>query len=501
MTPAFPAMTDGQLAVRNFKKDNIDEIRHLQQSKLLSEGDLIWFCRERGIPVRGLHRGDPGLFLGRGWLDRDDSDDGGEPLFHKFRIYPLHCILSALPRNELKAKETSSDKLINSQSPKWNSIADMACLLEPVYWPHIIGELSYQEDESHHWADLKAYKSKALHLVGQLDVNEWSDAHESLRQAAAWLDDNPALYLLLRVSLWEIRCDLTGRVAGSLWLRHMAEVIRRAFEEAKDVQWLEEDRSFGTWHPNGRIQMFGSERPLDDEQRAKPYLAYLFGLFTGSVVRWYVEGATEFYAVSQLLPELSKSGIELVNLEGAISNERHNAAIKLGGMLAQDKALRRFSIISFDRNPRNKKERVAEKVICQLAKNDQIVGQCWRHVPDFEFANFTIGELVEIAARLDEAHSFPAEPIRNADWSNIRAGKEFEERYCRLSSRKSGKLKDEEWGAALGKYAKEQPIREDGARRPIWDQISAAIYCWNSNYDYERSHFRVDPESLTRVSR
>ena len=372
-------------------------------------------------------------------------------------------------------------------------MASLACLLEPIYWPDIIQSVSFSGEEQQHWTDISSYRDKALRLIEQLDAEEWSEAHQAVRLTAARIDDNPELYILLRVSLWEVRRKLTGRVAGALWIRHLAEVIRRAFEEARGVQWAEEDRAFGVWHRNGRVRAFGSERPLDDVLRAKPYLAYRFGLFTGSAVRWYVEGETEFYAVTHLLPELSKSGIELVNLAGAISTGKENAAIKLGGMLAQDKLLRRFSIVSFDRNPKNRQERTAEKVVCQLAKEDQIVGLVWQHAPDFEFANFTIAELVEVAARLDESHGFSGETIRDAEWGEVATGRAFEERYCKLSARRPGSLKGAEWGMALGRFLNEKPQRDDGPRRPVWDEISAATLGWNSNYEYEKAHFRVTP--------
>ena len=95
-------------------------------------------------------------------------------------------------------------------------------------------------------------------------------------------------------------------------------------------------------------EVFGSERPLDDALQSKPYLAWEYGLFTGSVVRWYVEGETEYYAILSILPEPSKVGLELVNLRGNIASGRDNAALKLQDWLIEDKALRRFSMISFD---------------------------------------------------------------------------------------------------------------------------------------------------------
>src|SRR5207247_2755498 len=128
----------------------------------------------------------------------------------------------------------------------------------------------------------------------------------------------------------------------------IGEVIRRAFEEAYTARWHEEDQAFGTWFPGMRERVFGSERPLDDEFQSRPYLAWEYGMSTGSVVRWYVEGPTEYYAIHHILGEPARVGIELVNLRGTIGSEQDNVALKLQDWLTEDMRLRRFSIISFD---------------------------------------------------------------------------------------------------------------------------------------------------------
>jgi len=154
-----------------------------------------------------------------------------------------------------------------------------------------------------------------------------------------------------------------------LWIRHMAEVIRRAFEEAHEVQWPEEDQAFGRWLPGGRVWLFGSERPFDDPLRSKPFIAHQFGLFTGSALRWYVEGDTEYYAVLRLLVEPSRLGVELVNLRGEIADERRSAARKLDDALREDLALSRLSVISFDRDVK-----ANERAIRRQVKQDHVVG-------------------------------------------------------------------------------------------------------------------------------
>jgi hypothetical protein len=383
-------------------------------------------------------------------------------------------------------------------SGTWNAVADLGILVEPIYWPRITGLLSFGGGltEEQHRARLNEYRLDALELVKQLDCVEWQRIHESLRREAAGIDDNPDLYILLRVSTWEARTRMKGRLSGGLWLRHLGEVVRRAFEDAHATQWLEEDRATGRWALGGRTSAFGSERPLDEEFRCKPHIAYRFGLFTGSAVRWYVEGDTEYYFVGDMIPEAAKAAIELVNLKGAIAGGKGNAALKLGDMLRQDRALRRFSIIWFDLDDGHTPN---EKAVRQFVKEGWVVGSIAANRPDFEFANFTVNELAEVAARIDEAHGYPGNVVRDADWTGICCAREFEVRYTKTSARKAGSLKNEEWGRSLAAYAREHTRHSDGVERPLWNDIFAALYSWNSNYEVHRAHFTLDPSTFARL--
>jgi hypothetical protein len=199
------------------------------------------------------------------------------------------------------------------------------------------------------WEVHGSYRAKVLSFIRTLDASEWARTHEHLRWEASDLDRNTELYLLLRMATWEQRERLKGKLSGALWIRHIAEVIRRGFEEVHDQQWLEEDQDFRQWYPDGRRMLFGAVRPLDDVPASRPYVVFDFGLTTGSSVRWYVEGPTEFFAINQILSDCARLGIELFNLWGDIASGRGNAAFKLDQALKEDRALRRFSIISFDR--------------------------------------------------------------------------------------------------------------------------------------------------------
>ncbi|MGA3242429.1 MAG: hypothetical protein ABSG03_39795 [Bryobacteraceae bacterium] len=317
-----------------------------------------------------------------------------------------------------------------------------------------------------------------------------------MRTEAAGLDNNSELYVLLRLSTWMQREALKGRIAGAMWIRHMAEVIRRGFEELHAERWLEEDQAFGQWHSGGRKRVFGSERPLDDGLQSKPYIAYRFGLFTGSAVHWYVEGDTEYHAAFHILREPPKMGIELTNLRGNIASQKKNAARNLEDSLKEDKALRRFSMISFDCDvPEN-----VRTIQCQI-RDDNIVGAIAGHKPDFEFANFTVQELAEVAARIDEADNFDGNAVRKTDFSGINSGRKFERKYLEVSARKRP-LKGKKWGKALAQYAIEHARRpDDGTERPLLQEIRAAMLGWNSNYDFHKENFQIDSTSFLLIPR
>jgi hypothetical protein len=248
----------------------------------LNENAFISFARDRGTTVHGVTSGDPGLLNERGWLPGDGFREDEALLFHPFRVYPLHRILEAcklpvaasstLDRDAfsgfvsrvLDTMMPSIDK-IGAAAAVWNRTADLAILLEPLFWPAIIGKATrsaFTTDEEYGQL-LTAYREKLLGLVSQLDPEEWQKIHEGLRIDAARTDDNGALYLLLRLSSWGKRENLKGRVSLALWIRQMAEVLRRAFEDVHHVQWPEEDRAFGYWAPGGRILAYGSDCPLD----------------------------------------------------------------------------------------------------------------------------------------------------------------------------------------------------------------------------------------------
>jgi hypothetical protein len=207
------------------------------------------------------------------------------------------------------------------------------------------------------------------------------------------------------------------------------------------------------------------------------------------VVRWYVEGDTEYHAILAVLPEPDRFHIELINLKGNLKGGRDNIALKLSEWLDQDRKLRRFSFFSLDADvPDNL------KFLSRQVQHNRIVGYIALHRPDFEFANFDREELVEIAARLDERLGFAGAPVRAANWNDVVSARQFEDRYRAVSQRHQS-LKGAEWGKALSEYACEKPSRKT-SERLFWRQIEMVMMSRTYDYAFQEREFLFDPETL-----
>jgi hypothetical protein len=134
------------------------DLELLRQNDLLSESRFLSFAKDRGISVHGTSKGDPGEFHKRGWLAADAEDESRQPQFHPFRIYPLLGILKSYRRPLTVTLDTRSEdaaafvarfveslpsvEQIRLRAREWNETSDLAILLEPLYWPRVVGRLT-----------------------------------------------------------------------------------------------------------------------------------------------------------------------------------------------------------------------------------------------------------------------------------------------------------------------------------------------------------------------
>src|SRR5437588_11943549 len=123
---------------------------------------------------------------------------------------------------------------------------------------------------------------------------------EEIRQELCFdtqmLDPNRWIHTLLCLGESKPRVEAKGHLGGALLLRTMAEMLRRATEEAFDTALREEDELGTGWVPeNFKEALYGSSRLLDHTQ-AGSALVRRYGLNYKPRVHLYVEGTTEYGA-------------------------------------------------------------------------------------------------------------------------------------------------------------------------------------------------------------
>lgn len=381
---------------------------------------------------------------------------------------------------------------VSETADHYNGIADLAILLEPIYWWWMTSVRRSRSLTSSNWSEnLKHYESKVFPIIERLPLESFESIHDKLTWMAHGLDSNDDLYLILRTASWDFRKKLKGNVSGSLYLRHMAEIIRHACKEIHNVRLSEEDCVVGFWREGMRERMYGSEHPLDLPKRYQKNILKGAGLDSSVQVRWYVEGETEVGAIKEGCGnDTLTSDIEIVNLKGAINKKGGNELLL--SLLLADRDAERFSFITLDDD--DEKNIKAIKVLAK--KQDLFVGWIHKSEKDFEFGNFDLGELKEVAIRMDASLGRDTRAqIEHADSSHVDSGKEFSKWYERVSI--APPMKGDLWGRHLMRYAMEYPERNStGKERPLITAIRNALRSKLVNYQSQRRTYYVNPDNL-----
>lgn len=524
--------------------DHGEELEWFRQLNLQSESEFITWVRRIGVDAwSGYPNGDAEKLWSRGWLRADEAairhmsrlrfDEEPEPIqsldqslgiqhkpagrwkrhdltFHPFRMLPLMKVLEMMDWRLTRTSVLYGKGLVDYSRrhvnffrswiknpaflPKlnwWNGIADLAILLEPVYWPLVTNQstriirsgtnrLSEAEENSH----FPAYRSFALETAAKIPKVRIAEAHMNLRHAAGSLDDNHELYLLLRGSRWSKREKVLGKLGAAMWLRHIAEVLRHAYDELYDDRLAHEDEAFGYWYPNMREWAYGSEYPLENVPEMVRRILPHWGIAGSPRVRFYVEGETEEGALEAGLESSLGFGAEVVNLRA------QGWGTWLRQELENDVAAKRLSLFMLD-NDRSD----AIRALKAHARDGLIVGMVFVNDPDFEIACFTKEELVKATGYYEtEAGMSDLEPLKVEDFDGIITAKEFEERYCKL--RIAPSLKGKAWGAALMKVAFDSKRGEANRLVHAWACASRAI---TTDYQAQKSRSPIDPATLRNL--
>ena len=254
-----------------------------------------------------------------------------------------------------------------------------------------------------------------VHVVG-FDAAEWTrwdarsqgpnllDEHSiSIEQLSAWRDkvlfdafiSDPAadLYLLLRSMPFDQRNRFKGRLRLAYDLYEIAEVIRSFLEEVSDKPVVKE------WDPNGNPDtpwvkgVYGSQPRFGDPDFLRPVVRH-FGLDPAFRMRWLVEGDTEEGFILRYTERLGANIGEFVtirNFGGDGSFQRHIRAIDADLQAARKEQC--FVTLTFDDDSINTRSRLEGLVQNGLVNVPFVLNK-----PDFELENFTVGQLVSVAA-------------------------------------------------------------------------------------------------------
>lgn len=449
--------------------------------------------------------------------------EGAELLFHPFRLLSLHKIQTLTEQNISPTVLFGSSSVYRSHADHhieavdhatrdanylnhtayWNDLITIAVLAEPVVFNQIFGfysiprRLSLREDQDfqkdfyderdRHATDVKAF-------LREHDLEDLKETIQKLCREAEHIEPSAELRRLLRLTKGSFRLErLEGRVALAMNFLSAAETIRRAVELAFDVELPEEDQSGYGWDRGSLKQYYyGSERVLHNNMAKVEFVREL-GLDYNVRLRWYAEGETEWAALKSEFD--GNAAVEIINLKGEIT-ARRGKGLAFADNLMNDMSRSIYSWVSLDGDRSDNC-----RVVRNAAARQEMFGSFFLAIPDFEFENFTLDELVEIVCEIALERGADAQVRsqlmeRTHDTTN---GADFQSVVAGSVPELNDFGKGPEWGQRLMKYARRKPKMEfaDGTTkmRQICEAIFAARYAIPCNYLLATKECRVNVET------
>lgn len=390
--------------------------------------------------------------------------EAAAPLFHPYRVFVLYHV-----RRTLEVSTTATQYLISKEGvgkvvtsilealdnwtssesfgerfDDWNSVAEIAALCE-VMWQ--------RTEDGNPTSD----------AIGEVEVHQWlrergpvgvRAVREELGRAAHFLDENQMLHVVVRLMKSSERRRIKGNLGACMQFLAAAEAIRRVAERALSTQLPEEDGiGFGTWMEGARRRLYGTDRVFDGHGNALRDFLTNLGIDYGTKVRCYGEGPTESAALEYALA--SVTGVEVIDLAGELLL-RGGKGVKFIESLHRDYQTKVFSLVLVDGDNADL-VRALRKAVSD--------GDCFPAFfvadPDFEMANFSAEELIEIAlsieCRADVDGDRKSELRTNLEheFSHVVSGRTFFGILKRNGA--YNVTKGAEWGAALAAFAVAHP--------------------------------------------
>lgn len=422
-------------------------------------------------------------------------------LFHlqqaiKLHIHPFQMFVANRYQSMVEwaidrfTDRSETDQFLQSIN-RWNTITSLVVVTEPEAFPRMfrthrgsihVSSHDQQAMLSTHWAQVQS-------IYETLDHKELIQLHQDISLHAEMLDENVKIHNIIRLSKDDdFRLKIKDRLGGAVHIRTMAEMLRRGIELACNIELLEEDDvRYGPFSQQVKIREYGGPRLFDAQSRAAQEYLRKKRLDYSVRLRWYVEGNTEFYALSRACDIYDIRDIELRNLDGRFI-ERKTLAFR--DSLAQDMTSNIFSFISLDGDRADN-----VRVVRRAAEEGVFLGMFFVADPDVEFANFTAQELAELlwkaTPELQDQLSVKVALLTAVE--KTKNSKEFFRQAMGVSPFfRLGK--GEQWGGILMEYALEHP-NCDGRRRPLLEAFDASFTATLERFLDTKEYCFIDPET------
>ena len=464
-------------------------------------------------------------------------------LFHPFRYYVLYHINRVLPGVSISKMQifnqesyprllewelssfnnwANSDQFIPSIK-RWNDIASLCILTEPCTYQRIFHSIKYDpadvqnrqsavEEINQHINDYWYTNVEKLYL--QIGKDRLEQIRRDLCFDTQMLDPNRWIHTLLCLGKSELRLELKGHLGGALLLRTMAEMLRRATEEAfVDTTLREEDELGKGWVPESfKKTLYGSSRLLDDPQAGSAFVRQ-HGLNYKPRVHLYVEGTTEYGALNHFF-KMMGIFVPVTNLHGLIKSGEGNQMLTFfRDSLHADIKDQIYSVVMIDGDrDENVKVVVGAARVNQTSENEGMFGRFFLARPDFELANFEKEELEEVLWKwvAEDTETSPSQADRELLHSYVKdvAGStgffEGVGHATRSLPQLTGYEKGEDWGAQLIDYAWEHPLKQYQKRQII--EAAELTIRWEKiinmeRYEVAKESYMVDTQTGELVKR
>ena len=461
---------------------------------------------------------------------------GVELLFHPFRYYVLYHLNEALGLHisnmQMPYQDgfppvldwdlasfnhwTASEQFISSIK-KWNDTASLGIITEPCTFQRIFHFIKYNpievknrsrgaEEIRSHMVDYWHNNVEKLYL--HIGMQRLEEIRQELCFETQMLDPNRWIHTLLCLGDSKLRIELEGHLGGALLLRTMAEMLRRATEEAFDRELREEDELGTGWMPKGAKEtLYGSNRLLDDHQAGGTFVRW-HGLNYKPRVHVYGEGSTEYGAFNSFFTMMGIS-VQITNLHGLIKEGRSMVTFFKDELCADIKA-QRYSLVVIDGDVRENM-RILESAARnnQTSEDDGLFGRFFLSVPDFEFANFEREELEEVIWTWVGGES-PSQVDRELLHNHVKSATGSTE-FFKGVKRAALVLpqlveydKCAAWGEELMKFAWEHPFKQ-GYKRQLIEAVELALR-WEKiinmeRYEVAKKSYMVDPQTGELIAR